>query len=50
LPIAREASDAYLRRFRRNVENPHMSLDDWRLLLWVNALPEEYEEFAGNFP
>ena len=45
---AREASDAYLRRFRRNVENPRMSIDDWRILLWVNALGEEYEEFAGN--
>jgi hypothetical protein len=27
-----------------------MSLDEWRILLWVEALGEDYEDLAGESP
>ncbi|ODM91635.1 N-acylneuraminate-9-phosphatase [Orchesella cincta] len=43
---AKKACDTFLRRFRRCPEAPRMQLDEWRLLLWIEALGEEYEEVA----
>ncbi|CAL8092446.1 unnamed protein product [Orchesella dallaii] len=43
---AKKACDTFLRRFRRCPENPRMQLDEWRLLLWIEALGEEYEDVA----
>jgi len=48
LPVAKQASETFLRRFRRCVENPMMTLEEWRILLWVNALGEEYDDLAED--
>lgn len=45
--VAKSISDTFLRRFRRCPENPRMPLDEYRLLLWIEALGEDYEELAG---
>jgi len=44
---AKKICETFLRRFRRCTENPRMSLDEWRLLLWIGALGEDYEDLAG---
>lgn len=44
---AKKACDTFLRRFRRCPENPRMPLDEWRLLLWIEALGEDYDDVAG---
>ncbi|CAG7638702.1 unnamed protein product [Allacma fusca] len=46
--VAKKASETYLRRFRRCVENPRMDLDEYRLLLWIEALGEDYEDLAED--
>lgn len=45
---AKKCCDTFLRRFRRCPENPRMPLDEWRLLLWIEALGEDYDDVAGT--
>jgi hypothetical protein len=45
---AKKACDTFLRRFRRCPEKSRMPLDEWRLLLWLEALGEDYEDLAGK--
>lgn len=44
--VAKKATETFLRRFRRCPESPRMPLDEWRLLLWIEALGEDYEDMA----
>lgn len=47
---AKKVCDTFLKQFRRCPENPRMALDEWRELLWVEALgevSEDYEEVSG---
>lgn len=45
---AKKSCDNFLRRFRRCPENPRMPLDEWRLLLWIEALGEDNEDVADE--
>lgn len=36
----------YLQEFRKCPEHPSISLDQWRLGLWSNALPDQYRHLS----
>lgn len=44
--VAITAAMTYLKTFRRCPENPDIPLDEWRLHLWSEALPDAYKGLA----
>lgn len=38
--VAADATTTYLRKFRRCPDNPNVPLDEWRMLLWSESLPD----------
>jgi len=40
--------DTFLQTFRQCPEKKRMNLDEWRLLLWVEALGEDFEDLAED--
>lgn len=43
LKAAKASTLAYLKLFRRCPENPAVPLDDWRMNLWAESLPDDYK-------
>ncbi|XP_046402037.1 N-acylneuraminate-9-phosphatase [Ischnura elegans] len=43
-----QASQTFLQNFRLCTENPTMSLNEWRHLLWAQALGNDYKSIAGE--
>ncbi|KAF4525868.1 hypothetical protein B566_EDAN015971 [Ephemera danica] len=47
---ARSASRTFLNNFRRCPDNGVTHLDEWRHMLWAQALGEEFNHLAAKFP
>lgn len=43
LSVARKATLAYLKLFRRCPENAAVPFDEWRMHLWSESLPDDYK-------
>lgn len=41
--VAKTSTLAYLKLFRRCPENPGVPIDEWRLHLWSESLPDDYK-------
>jgi len=48
LEYSKQICTNYLRAFRKCPDNPTMSLDNWRCLLWTQALGDQYSHMAGD--
>ncbi|KAK6638567.1 hypothetical protein RUM43_006834 [Polyplax serrata] len=48
LDAAEDATQTFLKTFRKCPENPKFVLHDWRLSLWRNSLGENYTDISGD--